>query len=461
MTNSQPSPSKGHIEEAILYSYDGTVSAPIDGIITEINFSQSLEASAFLGSIRVQDNIGRLENFPLRGEERLQLTIVANDDINNKRKFDLQVYRIDNITMNEANDGVNYYMHFLSKISFEASKRRVIESLRVNGLYPSASLAAQRIFSKYFRRISRESDFTLPFGGARFSIQNSERTFIVQPSEGILRGIIPRYTPTEAMYFLSTRAFISERGFTSCSFRFFETFDDFYFVSDEYLIKYAVTQNEVLKLYYAPQISKDGREVEQQINSIERIDYPVRVDSAMDMYSGGYSNSVLEIDFMRRAFRQRYFNYLEDTSTRPFLDMQGLPRTTEANIHTERYMRDTFTEENAKRFHVYRDYAQPGDIPGPLAADQHIAEIVSRRTAYQHHLNATSINVAMKGRLDIRPGNVVNLEVVGLSADSERTRKNPQLSGNYLVYSAEHSFKLSQGEDIFTNLRLSKYDWSA
>jgi hypothetical protein len=39
----------------------------------------------------------------------------------------------------------------------------------------------------------------------------------------------------------------------------------------------------------------------------------------------------------------------------------------------------------------------------------------------------------MKGRLDIRPGNVINLEVVGLSADSERTRNNPQLSGNYLV----------------------------
>jgi hypothetical protein len=359
--------------------------------------------------------------------------------------------------MNEANDGVNYYMHFVSKISFEASKRRVIESLRVNGLYPSASLAAQRIFSKYFRRISRESDFTLPFGGARFSIQNSERTFIVQPTEGILRGIIPRYTPTEAMYFLSTRAFISERGFTSCSFRFFETFDDFYFVSDEYLIKSAVTQNEVIRLFYAPQISKDSRDVDQQIDSIERIDYPVRVDSAIDMYSGGYSNSVLEIDFMRRAFTPRYFNYLEQSS---FLDMQGLPRTLEASIHTERYMQDSFTEENARRFHVYRDYSQPGDIPGPLAVDQHLAEIVSRRTAYQHHLNATSINVAMKGRLDIRPGNVINLEVVQLSADSERT-SNPQLSGNYLVYSTEHSLKLSQGEDIFTNLRLSKYDWSA
>ena len=459
MTNQQPSPSKARIEEAILYSHDRTVSVPIDGITTEINFSQSLEASAFLGSIKIQDNIGILENFPLRGEERLKLTIVANDDINNKRKFDLQIYRIDNITTNEANDGVNYYMHFVSKISFEASKRRVIESLRVNGEYPTASLAAKRIFSKYFKRISIEREVSLPFRGARFSIQDSERNFIIQPTDTQLRGIIPRYTPTEAMYFLSTRAFINDQGFTSCSFRFFETFDDFYFVSDEYLIKYAVTQNEVIQLFYAPQVSKDSRDTEQQINTIERIDYPVRVDSAMDMYSGGYSNSVLEIDFMRRAFRQRYFNYLEDTRERPFLDMQGLPRTTEASIHTERYMQDTFTEENARRFHIYRDYAQPGDIRGELAADQYLAEIVSRRTAYQHHLNATSINVAMKGRLDIRPGNVINLEVVGLSADSER-RRNPQLSGNYLVYSAEHSFKLSQGEDIFTNLRLSKYDWS-
>jgi hypothetical protein len=458
MTNSLPSPSKARIEQARLYSYDRSASATLnlEGITTEINFSQSLEASAFLGSIKVQDNIGELENFPLRGEERLQLTIVANDNPNKKINLDLQIYRIDNITPNEANDGVNYYMHFVSRISFEASKRRIIESLKVNGLYPSASLAARRIFSKYFSKISNTNDFSLPFAGQGYRIGNTERNFILQPTEKQIKGIIPNYTPTEAMYFLSTRSFISNSGFTSCSFRFFETLDNFYFVSDEFLIKSAVDQNEVLQLYYAPQISKDAKDTTQQINSVERIDYPVRVDSANDMYSGGYSNSVLEIDFMRREFTSKIFNYLDDGK---FLDMTGRPRTAESYIHTEQYARDTFTEENAKRFHVYRDYSRDGDIPGSLAADQHYAEIISRRTAYQHHLNATSINVAMKGRLDIRPGRVVNLEVEEMSANSQRI-KNPQLSGNYLVYSTEHSFKLSEGEDIFTNARLVKYDWS-
>lgn len=456
MSNFLPSPSKARIEEAILFSYDRSASTLIDGIITEINFSQSLEASAFVGSIKVQDNIGKLENFPIRGEERIQLTIVANDDPNNKRKLDLQVYRVDNITMNDANDGVNYYMHFVSRISFEASKRKIIETLRVNDLYPSASLAAQRIFSKYFGQTTNANDFTLPFGGKKFRIKNTERNFVVQPTESIIRGIIPNYTPTEAMYFLSTRAFINDTGFTSCSFRFFETLDDFYFVSDEYLIKSATTQNKVLKLYYGPQVSKDAKDIQQQVNGVERIDYPVRVDSAVDMYSGGYTNSVLEIDFVRRKFETKHFNYLDDNK---FLNTNGVPSTPKSYIHTERYTRDTFTRENARRFHLYRDYSQPGDIPGSLASDQHIAEIVSRRVSYQHHLNATSINVSMKGRLDIRPGNVVNLEVFQLSADSQRTL-NPQLSGNYLVYSTDHSIKMSEGEDIFTNLRLSKYDWS-
>lgn len=456
MTNSLPSPSKARIEEAILYSYDGTVVAPIDGLITEINFSQSVEASAFVGSVKVQDNIGRLENFPIRGEERLRLTVVANDDVKNKRKLDLQVYRVDNITMNDANDGVNYYMHFVSRVSFEASKRKIIESLRVNNLYPSASLAAQRIFSKYFARTTPANDFTLPFAARRFRIENTERSFIVQPTEGVIRGIIPNYTPTEAMYFLSTRAFINDQGFTSCSFRFFETLDDFYFVSDEYLIKSAIDRNEVLRLYYGPQVSKSAKDLDQQVNSVERIDYPVRVDSAVDMYSGGYTNSVLEIDFMRRKFETKDFNYLDNAE---FVNTAGVTNSPESYIHTERYARDTFTRENARRFHVYRDYSQPGDITGSLAADQHIAEIVSRRVSYQHHLNATSINATLKGRLDIRPGNIVNLEVVALSADSQRTL-NPQLSGNYLVYSTDHSIKMSEGEDIFTTLRLAKYDWS-
>jgi len=455
MSNSLPSPSKMRIDEVTLTSYDGRVSERIDLLVTEINFSQSIEAAAYNGSIKITDNVGMLEDFPIRGEERLTIVLSSNDT-DTKKTLDLQVYKADNITINDANDGLGYYLHFVSRISFEASKRRIVEPIRDGTFYPSASGMVKKIFKKYFSPISDNNAISLPFAGQRYGIGNTERSFIVQPTEGQLNGIIPNYSPTEAMYFLSTRAYVSGQGFTSCSFRFFETLDDFYFVSDEYLISYANRQNEILKLVYAPQISKDPRDIAQQILSVEKIHYPNRVDTADDMYSGGYMNRVIEIDLTRRTVNSldsQHFSYLDNAN---FLDMNGAPHTPESYIHTEKFTRDTFTRENAKRYIVFKDYSSAGSIPSALNSDQFIRNIIQQRTSYNHHINSTAINVSLRGRLDIKPGSVVNLEIQELNSKSNRS-KNRQLSGNYLVHTANHSIQL---EELKTNLRLIKYDWS-
>lgn len=447
MTESLTLPSNARIEKAVMYSYDGSRSESLLAILTEINLSQSLDAAAYMGSIKVGDNIGLLENFPIRGEERLELTIVSND-IETKKELEVQIYKVDNIQLNESNDGVSYYLHFISRISFNASKKRIITS------YSSiVSNVCRDLFNQYFAKTDFSAVGGLPFLGQQYPIKKTKRNFIVQPTYGIFKGVIPNYSPTEAMYHLSTRSFIKDRGFTSCSFRFFETLDDFYFVSDEYLIKSAVDQNDVIDLYYSVQVSKDPKDLDQQINTIENIEYPSRVDTAMDMYSGGYTNRVIEVDLMRRQVRNLDFNYLDDSN---FLDMNGEPREADSYIHSEQFTQETFNTENARRFILFRDYSTDGDIAGVRPPDQHIAEIVSKRVSYQHHLNNTAISASLKGRLDIRPGSVINLEVAELSAASERT-KNPQLSGNYLVHTVNTSIV---HEELNTNLRLIKYDWS-
>jgi len=456
MSNSLSSPSKVQVERLRLYTYDGTP-IPLEGVKTEINFSQSMDSPAFTGSLKVTDNIGILEGTPLRGEERLELVVTSND-LETKKKLNLQVYRIDNVTPNDANDGASYYLHFISNTSFQASKRRVIESIRNN----SINQAARRVFSKYFDSLENESSSNLPFAGQSYSIGNTERSFILQPTQNLFKGIIPNYTPADAMYFLSSRAYIQDEGATSCSFRFFETLDDYYFVSDEFLIKRAVDNEEQIPLTYFPQVSKDSDDYKQQIFSIERIEYPLRVDSNHDLSSGGYANKIIEVDFARREYKVRYFNYFghdlrkEDFDGSRYIDSSGNPRTTESYIHTEDYARDTFNRENARQFLMFRDYGKVGDIAGPLRGEQFMAEITARRVSYQHHLRATSLGATLKGRLDIQPGNVVDLKIMELVSDSQRDF-NKQLSGNYLVHTVNNTII---GEELTTNLKLMKYDWS-
>lgn len=455
MTDLLLSPSKARIERADLFRHDGSSIGSILGIITELNLTQSIDASAFSGSLKVVDNVGLFESVPLRGEERLELTVVAND-LETRRELSVRVYRIDNVVLNDANDGASYYMHFISSISFEASKKTVTRSFSGGNSEP-VSAVAETIFNDYFSSLSFNRISELLSGVVRLPITNTARGFTIQPTDGRGDLIIPSYSPTEAMYFLTNRAFLVNSGFSSCSFRFFETLEDFYFVSEEWLIRYANDQDRVINLFYAPQISKNPVELQQQVNSIERIDYPQRVDSAMDMYSGGYSNRVIEVDFVRGQVKnirnEATFNYLRDAR---FLDMNGDQRDARTYIHTEQFANDTFTDENARKFLLFRDYSSDGDNPGIISRDQHLADITSRRISYRHHLNNTSINASLKGRLDIYPGSIVNLEVTALDASSDRG-KNPQLSGNYLVYSTNHNI---QYEELRTNLRLVKYDWS-
>jgi hypothetical protein len=457
MSNLLPSPSKVAIGKVRLYTFDN-IPIPTEYVVTEINFSQSMNSPAFTGSIKVQDNIGNLEKYPLRGEERLEIEITSNDT-NTKKKLNLQVYRIDNVKINDANDGVSYYLHFVSKTSFDASKRRVIEPIRNN----SINQAARDIFSKYFARLKNNNAIDLPFGGQSYTVGDTERKFILQPTQDLFKGIIPNYTPADAMHFLSTRAYIRDAGFTSCSYRFFETLDDYYFVSDDYLIAYAIRRDEQITLNYFPQVSKDTTDMQQQVSSIERLEYPVRVDSNLDLRSGGYANKVTEINFMRREYKVKYFNYFGhdlinsyDISGSEYIDSTGEKHTADSYIHTEEYARATFNRENAKQFLLFRDYGELGDIAGPLRGEQYMSEIAARRVSYQHHLQATSLAATLKGRLDIRPGNVIKLNIMELTASSER-KINPQLSGNYLVHSTNHSII---NEELTTNLNIMKYDWS-
>lgn len=450
MTNELLTPSRVVVNKALLSSYDGSKTQTIAPLITEINFSQSIDNTAFRGSIKLRDDISLLEQFPLRGEERLTLELQSND-LSTKKRLDLQIFKIDNMSSNDANDGTSYYIHFVSRITFESSRRKIIESFTNK----SVNQIVRILFNDYFTRIQKTND-VLPLGGQRYEAKNNSRkSLIIQPTENLFNCIIPNYTPSEAMYFLATRAYINTiSNLSSCTYRFFETLDEYLFVSDEYLIEKAIENNEVVKLVYSPSPSKDPRDVKQQILSIEVLENQRRADTSLDLYSGGYTNRVLELDLVRGEARNIHFNYLEDGKR--FTNTSGNQNESKSQVHTDEFIRDTFTRENAKPHIIFRDYADEGDISGTLRGEQYLSEITSRRIAYHHHLNNTIVSVSLSGRLDFKPGQLVNIEIKELTSSDKKDR-NPQLSGNYLIHTANHNI---QGDELNTTMKLIKYDWS-
>jgi hypothetical protein len=450
-------PSAYEISKCIITSYDGSSSRDItSNFVGGFEISQSMFSTSYSGVLSILDGAGVLDGLPIRGEETLELDITTFDQGEYTVKLIAHVWKISNIVPSTGSDAMTYNLHFMSRASFFAATNTNI----TEGFKTSISFCAQKVFDKYFGKLSSDKDYFIegtnrirPYQTARISLEQDEgRSFVVQPTVGITTILMPDISGQEAMYMLASRAYNPDTP--SLSYRFFETFENFYFCTDEYFIK-DVRDDETQKLFYAPVVDYDGPAEgnTQRIESLEIVSKGI--DTVTDIYSGSYRSKVTEIDFVRGAVNYRNFNY---DNTR-YIDMSGTPRDLNFNPHTERFRQDMFREDNAKQFTVFRDHLRNGDTVSSLRNEQHLSEIIQNRTSYYYHLNNTSLGASLMGRLDLRPGQIVELDLLSLSGLDQGQGLNKTMSGRYLIQTVSHS---SNGEgSLVTQLRMAKFDWSA
>ena len=444
------------ISKCVITSFDGSRSRDItSNFVGAFDLSQSMFKTSYTGSIVVLDGAGILDGLPIRGEETIELEITTVGPDQYTLNLVGHLYKVSNITPSQGSDSVTYTIHFMSRASFFAATHTNISA----GYRSSMSYIAEQVFRTYFGKLGADrnsfregTNRIAPFLTYNYDLADDPgRKFYIQPTEGISNFVIPDLTAQEAMYMLASRAYASATP--SLTHRFFETFENYYFCTDEYFIA-DVKEEEVVKLFYAPVVDHNGA-IEGQTQRVESLQIANKgIDSINDIYSGSYRSRVTEIDLIRGAVDYRDFNF-NDTR---FIDMSGAPRDLNFNPHTDQFRTQMFREDNAKQFTVIRDYTRRGDIPSTLNNDRNLSEIIQNRTSYYHHLNNTSVMANMTGRLDLRPGMIADLDLLSLSGLDQGTGLNKTMSGRYLIQAVDHS---SNGEgSISTQIRMAKFDWS-
>jgi len=397
-------------------------------LIPVFSIEESIDNDSLRGTALVYDNIGVLEDLPIRGEETLELTI--EDALGKQLSYTMSIYKITDVEMKTNNDGLRYKIHLVSKSRFEAGSRRIIAPYE-----DTISNIVEDVFSRYYPKVSKD--------------------LLLEDTEGLFRCVIPNYTPMQTMNFLSSRAYSSKSP--SCSFRFFETSENYYFVSDEYLIKrFLENPQDIKEFTYGSAVDKSSVNFLEQMKNVITLRNSERVNTVMDLVSGAYKSNVIEIDLIKRQVtlpgKSNKFEYDYDDAKTKYMSSSGKGETEE--VHTNEFVERYFTRENERRYIVVRDYDDTGTAQ--LRGDQFIPEIITNRTAYLHHLNNTVTNITINGRLDVNAGDVINLKLLAFNSAQDGTL-NKQLAGNYLVNNLMHSFD----KDIHkTTLKLVKYDWS-
>lgn len=451
------------VTRCILYTYDASDKRDISlNFVTGFEIVQSMSETSYSGSLEITDTANVLEGLPIRAEERLDLWI-KSFDLGTEIKILGRITKVTNIQPSENSKSVSFTLHFVSDSTFNAFVQKIIEPHT-----SSISDMAQSVFKNYYAPLKsgdsldpNDKTKILPFATRRFPIdtQEYERNLFVQPTVGMTKVIIPDLSPMEAMFFLASRGYNPTSP--SNTFRFFETIDGYYFVTDEYFIKSARTK-DIRSFFYAPSISYESDNAEAQIKRIESLSVVSKgINTQSDVNSGSYRNEVIELDLVRRKFVKHKFDYDKDAK---YIDMDGKPRSLESNPHTEQFRKDIFNErnKNQRTFLLFKNYSGPGDIPGSLQLDKHIPEIVSNRVSYTMHLNNTVLAVGLKGRLDLRPGQIIHLDMKALkSVDDDVTVANDSLSGKYIIQTTAHAGVPEGGAlQLQTSLRLAKFDWS-
>ena len=385
--------------------------------ITSLVITESMTADSIRGQARVIERGGLLEGYPVRGEE--MLFIEFEDALGNMRQYRVFVYKIDDVNITDSNDGVDYLMHFVSHQRFIADQRRITSSY--NQL---ASKTAQDIFNNYMRASVAARPLSINASGN----DGTNKQIEVEDTEGIIKIIIPRMTPVQSLKFLESRSYSTASQ--TCSFRFFESADSYYFATDEYMYNRALEQNKIFKMTYAPNIPQTNDFIAQRMSNFDNIRNVARVDTFDDLHGGSYRNKVLVLDIVNRVANIAEPGYVyQESRDSYFRSHQSVMDV--ADKHSDNFISSTFTEENERRFIMVKDYVE--EDTGQLRGEQFLPQITSNRLAYFKQLNGIKIQASGPGRADITCGDFVEIvipEFMHASADAEM---NNQLSGVYMV----------------------------
>lgn len=420
-------------------STDTRVAVNIRNLVPSFTITESMLSDSIRGSMNVVDSSGLLEGYPIRGEENLYIEL--EDSLGVVRKFRLFVYRVDNVSSSNNNDLVSYTLHFVSQQRFIADQKKVTASYNKR-----VSNIIQEIFNNY----CKPKTYSGPRN--RTDSEDPSKELIFEDTEGDIKIIIPRLTPIQALKFLESRAYSASSP--TCSFRFFERADAFYFASDEYMLNKAVSEDKIFEFTYTADIKQTGDYFLHQMTNFENFVNTSRVDTFDDLHSGAYKNKIIVLDIVNRVtnIAEPAFDY----STEKQKYFKGLTEVvSDVDKHSDGFVNTIFTDENARRFLMVRDYTD--ENAGQLRGEQFLPQIAANRLAYFNNVNAIKVSSSGAGRLDITCGDFIRIVIPEFMHVDREKQLNNQLSGVYMVESVTRVVD----KDRYTNqYSLIKRNWA-
>lgn len=399
--------------------------------IVSFNILESMTKGYVSGSFKIVDTNNLVQNFPLKGEEKL--AIEYEDWFGIKRTDEFFIYSIlhDEMQFKKSDTTQTYTVYFCSIARLLSSTQLVRR-----GFDDSASNAAEQLFREYIQSVD--------------NISTKPKEIFVKPSSGIQRLVVPSYSPIDALHFLSRNAFL-DNG--SSAYRFFETREKFWFAPIEYVIiksedDHRQDPNKKYKstFFTSSRPENDMSKVWEKMFQIQGLRYQTRVNTIADMDDGIYKRRVIELDVLSKEVTKMDVDlindgiqYFEDKVNSKQNPKHG--RSFVDNIIAEPY--DVFA---IKDWSNYASDIRPNPRNKPVMGIKNMMLMNDL---------SNDIEVLVYGRNNLFAGNIVDLELPmfqerkGASMEIDKER-----SGKYIIKTINNEFV---GLNYYQTLTLTRF----
>ena len=421
MSNNTATIGKYEIVSCLLKKWDGSKITSIGNLVTEFNITESITNQAVNGFLVVLDAVGLIEDYPIIGEEIVELKY--KDTYGETVSGTYHIYRIDNNEFDYQGQKQAYILRFHSIDFVRTESIDIRKSYRGN-----IGDSAQDIFDEYFDK--------------------GEKTLDKEDTSNDATIVIPAMTPWQSINLFAKKSFSTENE--TSNFVFFENRDKYHFKTYEKLFedgRNAITDKKTFT-YQDPRI-QEGDRVRANMQSFRDFTLQSRFDLVEELRQGSMINETIVLDLATKEYEEVVYKHDEEFKNFKHSDNRS------KDYHTSGFIDDFFNEDNnlRKSFVVFDDSTLESE-----GNETKYSDILPRRVASNFYLNQLVLTGTMYGRNDLFAGDVVKLELPQFKFASESDKSNKNLSGYWLVTSLTHIMKENNWEMNVTLVKDSYKD---
>lgn len=408
-------PGEATISQLTISSFANTSLVDISGIYLEFSITEEIFKPYMYGNITIKDTIGLMSNFPILGEEILNIKFSTKLRPDITKSYTFIIYAVREPMLDDNGSSMIYTLDFVSV---------------------EAATTAMQIISANFTGAVNDIVSTILKGNQYIG---TSKSISVQQTAGVVSYTVPKKTPFEIIDFMRNRA-IAPNTNDSNYFLFFENSDGYTFTTLTNLINTSLAKKKLIDASNTSSSNLNFGDIRHipVANSVELHTKNLtegafaRYKNTFDNFrSGAYNSTVNVFDVNQRSYNTFNQKYRDTFALTTHIDPTSNTSYKQSNTFLNLYE----TLPTAVKFMV-------------LDSSQMDFNNIPRQTntRLQHFLmfDENPFIGTIYGDPMIVAGDIYHLVLPEFSSNSDKMYEDAYLSGNYMIGRIVHNVQLAK-----------------